>query len=119
MQIHTSITGIISQTNCLTNVPLRSVEVKTYVWDAVQKTVSFTVTCLFPNTPRWQNTPLPRRGALVNVVGEIVGRTERSNQIVITIQAFNFIDVRGTEMATSGSMETCSRHQSHLVILTD
>ena len=101
-----SLTGIVGQASSATNnIPLRSIEVKTYVWDAIRKSIAFTVTCLFPNTPRWQNTSTPRRGALIHVTGEIIGQREGSNQIAMMIQAFSYIDVRGTEMATNASME--------------
>ena len=108
MPIQASLTGIIGQTvnpNLVTNIALRSIEIKTYVWDAVEKSISFTVAALFPNTARWQNTPMPRRGALVSVTGDIIGQKENGNQIVMLIQAFSFIDVRGTEVATQGSIE--------------
>jgi hypothetical protein len=108
MPIQASLIGIAGQfvnPNSVTHVALRSIEIKTYVWDAVEKSISFTIAALFPDTPRWQNTPIPRRGALVSVTGEIIGQRESGNQIVILIQTFSFIDVRGTEVATQGSIE--------------
>ena len=48
---------------------------------------------------------MPRRGALVSVTGDIIGQRENGNQIVMLIQAFSFIDVRGTEVATQRSIE--------------
>jgi hypothetical protein len=63
MPIQANLIGIVGQTvnpNLVINVALRSIEIKTYVWDAVEKSISFTVATLFPNTPRWQNTPMPR-----------------------------------------------------------
>ena len=62
MPIQANLIGIISQTinpNLITNIALQSIEIKTYIWDAVKKSILFTVTTLFPNTPRWQNTPIP------------------------------------------------------------
>jgi hypothetical protein len=108
MPVQVTLTGIVGQTSTpphVTTVALRSMEVKTYVWDPVSRSVSFTALALFPNTPRWQNTPLPRRGALVSIMGEIVGKKEDGDQVVVLIQSFNFISVRGTEIATEMSDE--------------
>ena len=108
MPMQVTVTGIVGQT-CApplpTNVALRSMEIKTYVWDPVQKSLSFTVLALFPTTPRWEKTPLPRRGALVSIMGEIVGKKEDGDQVVVLIQSLNFISVRGTEIETEMSAE--------------
>jgi hypothetical protein len=109
MHVQATVTGIVGQTNtppALTTVSLRSLEVKTHAWDPVHKSLPFTVLALFPNTARWQNTPLPRRGALVCITGEIVGKREDADQMALLIQCFNFVSVRGTEAATEASMTT-------------
>jgi len=53
--IQANLISIVSQTinpNLITNIALQSIEIKTYIWDAVEKSISFTIAILFPNTPR-------------------------------------------------------------------
>ena len=100
MPIQITLTGIVSRTATPSNptsTALRSMEVKTSVWDPVQSSLSFTVSALFPITARWQNIKLPQRGALVHIMGEIVGKREGSDQVVVLIQGFDYISTRGTE----------------------
>lgn len=75
---------------------LRSFELKASVWDAAAKSVSFTITCFFPQSRRWENTKSPNRGALVSVTGEVIGVTEREEQLCVLLQAFDYISTRGT-----------------------
>ena len=107
MPIQITLTGIVNRTAALSNptsTALQSMEVKTFVWDLVQSSLSFTVSALFPTTARWQNIKLPQRGALVHIMGEIIGKREGSGQVVVLIQGFDYISTRGTEGATQVSM---------------
>ena len=113
--VQANLMGIVGQTitpSHITDVALRSFEVKTHVWDPTVRVVSFTLNCLFPNTPRWQNTPMPRRGGLVHVTGEIVGRREDTDQVVVLIQAIHFISTQGTEAATPEGSPSNTPHKS-------
>lgn len=80
---------------------LRSFELKASVWDQAVKSLPFNITCFFPSTRRWENTKSPNRGALVSVTGEIIGVTEREEQLCVLIQSFDYISTRGTEAATN------------------
>jgi hypothetical protein len=80
---------------------LRSFELKASVWDQAVKSLPFTITCFFPSSRRWENTKCPNRGALVSVTGEIIGVTERQEQLCVLIQSFDYISTRGTESATN------------------
>jgi hypothetical protein len=107
MPVQIALTGIVGKTTTpshLTELALRPMEVKTYVWDPEQKSISFTVLALFPATARWQRMPLPRRGALISIVGEVIGKSEDDDQIAVFLQSLDFISVRGTETATEASM---------------
>ena len=94
MPIQITLTGIVNRTAAPSNptsTALQSMEVKMFVWDLVQSSLSFTVSALFPTTVRWQNIKLPQRGALVHIMGEIIGKREGSGQVVVLIQGFDYI----------------------------
>jgi hypothetical protein len=107
MPLQVALTGLVGRTYSPpnpTNTDCRTIEVNACVWDAEQKSVSFTVTAILPTSPRWQNFQLPRRGALVTVMGDIVGRKVDSDQIVVLVNDFSYISVRGSEKSTNESM---------------
>jgi hypothetical protein len=94
MPLQVALTRLVGRTyspSNLTNTDCRTIEVNACVWDAEQKSVSFTVTDILPTSPRWQNFQLPRRGALVTVIGDIVGRKVDSDQIVVLVNDFSYI----------------------------
>jgi len=99
MPLEVALTGLVGRTyspSNLTNTDCRTIEVNACVWDAEQKSVS--------TSPRWQNFQLPRRGALVTVMGDIVRRKVDSDQIVVLVNDFSYISVRGSEKSTNESM---------------
>ena len=73
------------------------------MYDPVKKSLPFTVLALFPNTPRWERT-LPRRGQLVSMMGEIVGKKEGGDMIAVLIQSFDYIFAPAPEMATEAGV---------------
>jgi hypothetical protein len=106
MPVQISLTGTTGQPtipNNITEFCLRSVEVKTFVYDPVKKSLPFTVSVFFPNTARWENTR-PPRGRLVSIVGEIVGKKEDGGQIAVLVQSFDYIFAQSPEMATEAGV---------------
>jgi hypothetical protein len=80
-------------------------ELNACVWDTEQKSVSFTIQAVFPTTPRWQNFKVPRRGALVNIMGDIVGWRVDGNSIVVGAQS-------SQQVSPSASPSLLERHSA-------
>jgi len=89
---------------------LKGFHLQSYVYkSAEEKSVSLKLVCLFPNTKRWANVALPKRGALVSVTGEVIGVHYETKCFAVLIQNFNFINPAGTEAATRSSQQHASQ----------
>lgn len=83
---------------------LRMFELKLSVYKSKEeKSAPLTLMCMFPSTRRWRSTRLPSRGSLVSVAGEISGIHDETKSVAVLIQSFDYINARGTEMATQSS----------------
>ena len=87
----------------------RNFELRTTVYDRSvcqpAHSTSLTIHCYYPTQGRFTSTPIPDRGALIGVCGEIVGRHEQTSNLCLLLQELTFLSSRGTRPQQSTSPE--------------
>ena len=87
-------------------------ELRTIVYDCPvgqsAHPTSFSVHCYYPKQGHFASTPIPDRGALIGVGGEIIGQHQYTNNLCLLLQELIFLSTRGNRPQQSIKSETTS-----------
>ena len=90
----------------------RNFELRTTVYDRPvgqsAHPTSFSVHCYYPKQGRFASTPVPDRGTLIGVCGEIIGQHQHTNNLCLLLQELIFLSTRGNRPQQSIKSENTS-----------